>query len=293
MIKKTIVLSFILLSGIVNASAQWRVFQNEMGKFGLELEIESGEIIRRINAKYDSILFCDNPNVTNDFDLYIPISENRIGVKLGISWGFIDTSGREITPIKYDKIGPYSNGFAWVQRKGKQTWVNFSGKEISPFLFDCQPNTKFQEGKCKISINRSWGFIDTTGKIIVQPRYRNVGNFSDQLAWVQNGSSGNFGYINEAGVEVIPATRDYAKVYPFSEGLAAIETPFMDEEDPGILHLLIGFINKKGELVIPFQFQSGINYFENEYKFKNDRLKVTLKDGKEVIINRKGEIIQN
>lgn len=293
MIKKAIVLSIFFLGGFVNGFSQWRVFQNEMGKFGLELESESGEIIRRINAKYDSVLFCDNPNVTNDFDLFTPISENRIGVKLGNFWGFIDTSGREITPINYDKIGPYSHGFAWVQRKGKQTWVNSSGKEISPFLFDCQPNTHFHEGKCKISINWKWGFIDTTGKIIVQPRYRNVGNFSDQLAWVQNGSSGNFGYINESGVEVIPATRDYAKVYPFSEGLAAIETEVMVEWDLGTLQLLIGFINKKGELVIPFQFQSGINYFENEYKFKNDRLKVTLKDGKEVIINRKGEIIQN
>jgi hypothetical protein len=294
MSKKIVFAVICAFFGLYSTHAQWNAYRNEKGKFGLEWGNSTGTIVHRIPARYDSVLFSINPAPTNDFDAFILFSEKRAGVKLGGFWGFIDSLGNLITPLSYDRIGPFIQGFAKVERNGKQTWVNANGKEIAPFIFDIDRNTAstFQQGKCRFSMQRQWGFVDTSGKIIVKPQYRNVGNFSDQMAWVQNTSSGNFGYIDSTGNEVISATRDYLKVYSFSEGLAAIEMPVFDEEDPGVYQTQIGFINKKGELVIPIQYQGKLNPSENEWLFKNNQLSVVLKNGQGAIINRKGEIIQ-
>jgi len=292
--KKIVFAVFCAFWGIFSTHAQWNVYRNENGKFGLEWEDSMGTIVHRIPARYDSVLFSANPAPTNDFNAFIPFSEKRAGVKLGAFWGFIDSMGNLITPLSYDRVGPFVQGFAKVERNGKQTWINANGKEIAPFIFDIDPNpsSTFQQGKCRFSMQHKWGYIDTSGKIIVKAQYRNVGNFSDQMAWVQNASSGNFGYIDSTGTEVISATRDYLKVYSFSEGLAAIEMPVLDEEDPSIYQTQIGFINKKGELVIPIQYQGRINFSENDWQFKKNQLSVFLKNGQGVIINRKGEIIR-
>ncbi len=292
--KKIIISTCFVLWGIFSVNAQWKAYQNHSGKWGLEWEDLSGNIQHRIPARFDSILFSMNPLPTNDFDALIPFSEKRAGVKIGQFWGFIDSLGIAVTSISYDRIGPFVHGFARVERNGKQTWVNANGKEIAPLIYDIDPNSfsVFQNGKCRVSYQRHWGFMDTSGKIVIKPQYRNVGNFSDGMAWVQNYSSGNFGYINSTGIEVIPATRDYLKVYSFSEGLAAIEMPIFDEEDPGSYQLMIGFIDKKGDLVIPIQYQSGLSSSENSWMFHQDRLSVYLKNGQSVIINRKGEIIK-
>ena len=86
------------------------------------------------------------------------------------------------------------------------------------------------------------------------------------------------GYYNSyTGKIVIPA--QYRRAWVFSEGLAAVQKNGM-----------IGFINRKGEVVIPFRYPYHGNPLSS-FVFENGHCIVADTTGKCGIINRKGEWI--
>ena len=89
------------------------------------------------------------------------------------------------------------------------------------------------------------------------------------------------GYINKKNGEiVIDAERNnYSKAWVFSEGLAAVQKNGM-----------IGFINRKGEVVIPFRYPYHGNPLSS-FVFENGHCIVADTTGKCGVINRKGEWI--
>jgi hypothetical protein len=73
--------------------------------------------------------------------------------------------------------------------------------------------------------NSKWGFIDTSGTLIIQDQFYRAGNFSEGLAWVEKKEqflffvlSDTYGFIDKSGEVVIPYQFDRAG--NFSEGLA-------------------------------------------------------------------------
>lgn len=100
-----------------------------------------------------------------------------------------------------------------------------------------------------IWLNNRHGFINQQGDIVIQPIFRNLGNFSEGLAPAR--LNGTYGYINTDGVFVIPAIYDYAT--DFSEGFAQV---FQDGK--------LFFINKKGERVWDLELNSA-NSFEKGF----------------------------
>lgn len=84
-----------------------------------------------------------------------------------------------------------------------------------------------QKGKC--------GYINRTGKIVIEPQFNGADDFSEGLARVT--IEAKFGYINKAGQMVIkPQQFDWAE--NFSEGLALVE---IDGK--------IGYIDKTGQYI--------------------------------------------
>ena len=91
-------------------------------------------------------------------------------------------------------------------------------------------------------------------------------------------TDGNRGYYNSyTGKIVVPA--QYRRAWVFSEGLAAVQKNGM-----------IGFINRKGEVVIPFRYPYHGNPL-SEFVFDNGHCIVADTTGKCGIIDRKGEWI--
>lgn len=87
----------------------------------------------------------------------------------------------------------------------------------------------------RIYENNRFGYIDTTGKVVIPPRYEEATDFVKGLAIVRE--NGLFGYINQYGEYVIAPVYEYAT--EFSEGLAVV---CGDTGKPM-------FINRKGEEV--------------------------------------------
>ena len=63
-----------------------------------------------------------------------------------------------------------------------------------------------------------WGFIDKTGRFVLNAQFRWAGRFSEGLAPVKVGDK--YGYIDKTGTIAIPPR--FSKAESFSEGLAAV-----------------------------------------------------------------------
>jgi WG containing repeat len=100
-----------------------------------------------------------------------------------------------------------------------------------------------------------WGFIDKTGKVVIEPQFYWVEEFSEDLASFEI-EDGKHGYIDETGKVVVEPVFDRAE--DFSEGLAPVAKDFK-----------WGYIDKSGKIVIPLQFQYA-------YRFKDGIAAVTI-----------------
>jgi len=87
------------------------------------------------------------------------------------------------------------------------------------------------------------GFIDPSGQIVIEPKYAKAYPFSDGLAAVQIQTDGDWGFIDTKGKLVIEA--QFAMVGFFAEGLAAFRKEYTSQW---------GYINKQGDVVIAARF---------------------------------------
>src|SRR5438309_669023 len=66
--------------------------------------------------------------------------------------------------------------------------------------------------------NGKYGYIDKTGRVVIEPQFTNAGEFSEGLAYVEINDL--YGFIDTTGSLVIPPQFD--EVESFSEGRAAV-----------------------------------------------------------------------
>lgn len=171
----------------------------------------------------------------------------------------------------------------------KVGFINKTGKLV--IGFDRSPKRfegayEFQEGRAAIYVTKekvdphspyyAMGYLDEKGKVVIAPRYDDAHDFSEGLAYV---SSKEFrGFIDRHGKAAI--TLD-SEAKDFHEGLAAVkgsgrsgwgymdrsgrwvikpQYQLADDFSEGLAQVMVdrkfGFINKKGEMVIPPRFDA-------------------------------------
>jgi len=142
--------------------------------------------------------------------------------------GYIDKSGRLLTPLRYHEARDFFEGLAAVRMSptGKYGFIDRKGAIVIDFQFDEVGD--FSEGVAGARVGRSTvngirnpgscGYIDRAGKFIIQAQFAEAGNFSEGLAPVSFWDRTGRGFIDRSGKLVIPAR--YRWVEPFSEGLA-------------------------------------------------------------------------
>jgi hypothetical protein len=111
--------------------------------------------------------------------------------------------------------------------------------------------------------DKKWGYIDRTGKVVIEPQFDFADRFSEGLAAIRIGNEyvGKHGYIDKTGKVVIEP--DFARASRFTEGLAAVQT---GDFRTG----LRGYINKKGEMVITPQFRVASVFCEGVARVKKE-----------------------
>jgi hypothetical protein len=187
---------------------------------------------------------------------YAVDSKPLAAYKIDSLWYFVDSDGKSMfNPLKLVYVAGYSEGFykIYAESGGTKFWafMNDKGEMAVPL---CDEIRYFRDGMAMIidvvdtaTDFRLYGFVDKQGRMAVSKNYIDATDFSEGLAWVMNREKR--GYIDRTGKMVIPwDTTGFGS--QFSEGLAA-----MTGKDDRF-----GFINKKGEVVIDYQYDEVTRY---------------------------------
>ena len=51
-------------------------------------------------------------------------------------YGFIDKTGNEVVPCKYDIASDFREGLAIVEMNGKRGYIDKTGREVTPVKYD-------------------------------------------------------------------------------------------------------------------------------------------------------------
>ena len=96
---------------------------------------------------------------------------DRAMVRLGDRYGIIDTAGRFVLPLEYENRTPfgekyvYRDSLALVERDGRLGYVDLDGRLAIPYYFD--QAFHFSEGLASVCRDGLWGYIDTHGDLFL------------------------------------------------------------------------------------------------------------------------------
>src|SRR5215207_2880122 len=131
----------------------------------------------------------------------------------------LDTPSPQLYPVEID---------------GKYGFVDENGNLKFTLPDDVYTIDLFSEGLAVVAkrvpnTRGRWGYVDQTGKLLIEARFNCAKTFSEGLAAVvvseNENTAGNVGYIDRTGRMVIQPQFDLGGAvtdFPFSEGLAAV-----------------------------------------------------------------------
>lgn len=179
-------------------------------------------------------------------------------------YGYINKEGTFVISPEYKSASNFSEGLAYVTlENGHPTCINSKG-EVQFVLKDYDYAATFSEGLSLVGKDKLAGYVDPTGKIVINLQFDASASFNEGLAVFGEKSKEDstkylFGFIDKNGKIEIPAQFD--QVYDFSEGLAVVE-------DGG----QYGYINNKGVYVINPQFELARNFSNGVARVKQGDL---------------------
>lgn len=176
--------------------------------------------------------------------------------------GLINMEGKEITPIKYDRIFSCGKDLFVLKEliKNEELYsiANLSGKEvqiIGPLKYKFYYEYPyFRNGLEAVTFNGKFGFINKSGTAVIPPQYDDVKSFYKGIAAVM--LNGKWGCIDNSGKIIVPIKYD--------------SVSHNEETLNGLIRVIVndtfGLVNKKGQIVAPVKFIGwgrGYANFEN------------------------------
>lgn len=137
-----------------------------------------------------------------EFEAVGSFGDGRAPVKRGEKWGYVDRTGRLVIDYLYGEWGNFENGHARVRRDGNSLYIDINGNPSTP-----------QESRPRVlmvghDVGARFGFEDNTGRILVNPQFDVVSDFSEsEVAVVSTGRSS--GIIDKHGLWIVPLQLRY------------------------------------------------------------------------------------
>jgi len=151
-------------------------------------------------------------------------------------------------------------------------YVDKTGKVvIEPHFDSARP---FHNGLAAVLVDDKWGFVNQAGEIVIKPQFDFVRDFSENKAAVRKKGEKLFGFIDKTGKYIIEPQFNFAG--NFSEGKATVLTGKEGEQQ-------YGFINENGDMVIKPQFKDA-------WHFKNGLARILFND-EYGLIDKTGKMI--
>lgn len=215
-------------------------------------------------------------------------AEESFGAK-NIKFGYMDKMGKIIIPPIYQTAGDFSEGKAYVSSETFNGFIDTTGKKLFEIKGMIDRNLEFVDGMLMTTDtdNNQYLFYNSEGKVVLKismDKYWRLSNFHEGLAYFEHYDNINDcidrkGFIDKNGIEVLNLTQ-YKIINSFSEGLAAVSKDGNK----------FGFINTKGEIVIPCQYE-GYSTEGDMLEFNDFHDGVCLVQTQNIYINKKNEIV--
>lgn len=206
------------------------------------------------------------------FEAVHPFAQGLAAVQKGGKWGFMDKTGKIVIPFEFDYLeGTFSGGRAGIRKNNLWGFIDLTGKITIPPEF--HEVSAFYEGVSIVQKNRKYGLIDTTGKWILPLQSYHITPFKNGFARYGE-TFGNWGFINKKGN--IVAHPQWREVKDFEEGVARVNDEkkwgIIDTTGEYIIQpqydwiqylkgcIFVrrlgkwGAVNKNGQIILPFEF---------------------------------------
>jgi hypothetical protein len=238
-------------------------YVDRSGKIIIEPKFEEAEnfseglALVKIGEKFGYIDRTGKIVISPEFDRADNFSEGLAPVEIGGKFGCIDKARKLVIPARFDSIDRFKNGIAEVSIGDVRGVIDRSGKFTAyPTSSNAAPITTAQSNSDELisfEQNNRYGYMDRKGKVIVRPKFDDVGGFSEGLAWVI--IDRKLGYIDKTGkVKITPQFYDS----PFASGRG--------DFDGGLAKVCLdgcGYIDRTGKIVIPLKFDNVARKFRN------------------------------
>lgn len=176
-------------------------------------------------------------------------------------YAFIDKKGEFAFGKTYRSVSVFSEGLAWVAPQNSvPTAIDENGKE--KFSIKNAERVKiFKDGlsaySVKDSVSEKWGFVDKTGKTVIQPQFEETGNFSEGVCAVKD-ENGNWKYIDKKGI--VKIEKSFNAAFEFLNGKAIVSDQFEEK---------FGVIDVEGKFTVEPKLDS-IVYDKKEFLIKKE-----------------------
>lgn len=209
-------------------------------------------------------------------------SEGLASVVLNKKAGYIDVKGNFVIKPQFEIAMQFSEGLAYVSQNGKQGYIDKSGQfVILPIYYSCN---SFYDGYAlvKDTVTSKGFFINKSGEAKLAGRNFLISEYREGLVNCSD-NKGNWGFIDINGNTVMDF--HYKSTRPFYEEKAAM-IPKKEMNGKPNQKEKVGFINHRGEVIIPPIFEGGDIKFSDGLCAIWDRDKDTFG-----YIDSKGEMV--
>jgi hypothetical protein len=186
----------------------------------------------------------------NDFNYAGDFSDGFAIVGIGncetedCKYGLIDKRGRWVLQPQFEEVDELTEGYYLAAKDGRYGFINQQGETVISFKYtNALP---FSQGIAAVAIDGNWFFVDKDGKQVFIDRFQDVFSYSDSLCAVSQDGT-NWGYIDMTGKFVIEAQFESAE--PFLDGFAIVSKKEKDPKAKGLFISQRYKINKAGKIV--------------------------------------------
>lgn len=224
------------------------ISENDNGLYSVRKLIGEDKGLFKNNYKYGWINTEGKEVIPIKYDWACDFERNVAVVQLDKKYYLINEKG-ETLPLKYDRVGEVSQGLVRVGNLTSDTtgligFIDRKGNEVIPLIYD-DVRFDFMNGVARVRRNGKWGFIDTTGRAICRFEYESVDYNGGKYLSVRKDKFE--GLINRRGETIIPIS--YNQIY----------------DEPDEFGMLLarkngywGVIDTNGKVIIPFKYERNV-----------------------------------
>lgn len=131
----------------------------------------NGNVVANIGDRHGLIINGEFKEVEGAQKIWdFSVNSNLTYAKKNDKIGFINNKGEWVIEPTYDKVRAFVNGLAPVLKDKSWGYIDETGKVAIPFQYrDAEIFSK--DGLAPVKLNKLWGFIDKTGNLVIPDRY--------------------------------------------------------------------------------------------------------------------------